>query len=135
MRPDHPVLLHVSPTPARAVCEPESGFWCEWRHADGRRISCAAQPTAASAVRWARIQVRVIASATEPAFIDLLVDRRAQSWRDAASALQQGVDFTLPLAAGPYSFVWHARPVAFLPLVSGNPMPHLHLPGGGPPWG
>ncbi|GGQ90768.1 hypothetical protein GCM10010251_01250 [Streptomyces aurantiogriseus] len=135
MRPDHPVLLHVSPTPARAVCEPESGFWCEWRHADGRRISCAAQPTAASAVRWARIQVRVIASAAEPAFIDLLVDRRAQSWRDAASALQQGLDFTLPLAAGPYSFVWHARPVAFLPLVGGNPMPHLHLPGGGPPWG
>lgn len=133
MRPDHPVLPRVSPPPTRAVREPESGFWCEWRHADGRRISCAAQPTAASAVRWARIQVRVIASAAEPASIDLLVDRRTQSRRDAVSDLQQGVDFTLPLAAGPCSFVWHARPVAFLPLSGGNPMPHLL--GGGPPWG
>ncbi|MBP5862313.1 hypothetical protein QBA57_18445 [Streptomyces scabiei] len=132
MRPDHPMLLHRSPAPARATCAPEPGFWCEWRYADGRRISSAAQQTPASAVRWARIQIRIIASAVEAAFIDPLVDRRDQGWRDAASALKQGTDFTLPLTAEPHSFVWHARPVTFLPLVGGHPRPHL--PDGGPPW-
>ncbi|WP_371242608.1 hypothetical protein [Streptomyces pimonensis] len=43
----------------------------------------------------------------------------------AAEALKNGEEFTLPLSAGPYKFVWHARPVRFVPVVGGSPLPHL----------
>ncbi|MDQ1018334.1 hypothetical protein QFZ43_004883 [Streptomyces afghaniensis] len=42
-----------------------------------------------------------------------------------AVALKNGEEFTLPLWAGPYKFVWHARPVRFVPVVGGSPLPHL----------
>ena len=123
MRPDHPVLLRQAPV-TRAEVMPTPGFWCEWHHANGRLISSARCPTPASAVRWARIQVRIIASAVAPDLIDLLVDRSFPGWSDAASALGQGAAFTLPLTAGAHAFVWHVRPVIFLPLVDDGPASH-----------
>lgn len=53
-----------------------------------------------------------------------LWDWLADGWRDAAAALEQGKELTLPLTAGPLSFVWTARPVHFLPVVGGTPLPH-----------
>ncbi|BBC35147.1 hypothetical protein SGFS_064410 [Streptomyces graminofaciens] len=132
MRPDHPLLLHSASAPTRAVCAPQPGFWCEWRHADGRLIRSASQRTPESAVRWARITLRVIASAVDEDFVDPLMARSHQGWRDAVRALAEGGEFALPLVAKPYSFVWHVRPVPFLTLVGGSPMPHI--PEGDPPW-
>jgi hypothetical protein len=87
MRPDNPTLLHGSSTPAGAVCELQPGFWCEWRHADGRRISSTARPTPTAAIRWARIQVRIVASAAAPDLVDRLVERSFPGWSDAVAAL------------------------------------------------
>lgn len=133
MRPDHLAMLHASSALTSAGCEPRPGFWCEWRHADGRRISCAAHPTPAAAIRWARIQVRIVASAAGPDLVDRLVDRSFPGWNDAVAALEQGMDFTLPLVAEPFSFVWHARPALVVPVIGGSP--HPHQPGGEAPWG
>ncbi|MGP4049343.1 hypothetical protein [Streptomyces sp. 2A115] len=133
MRPDHPALLPRASAVTRAVSLATPGFWCEWRHADGRRITCAARPTPSAAIRWARIQIRTIASAVEPDLVDSLVDRGYPGWRDAVSALAQGAHFTLPITAAPLSFVWHARPVLVMAVVGGTPLPHL--PAGDPPWG
>lgn len=133
MRPDHPLLLHNSSAPTRAVCGPQPGFGCEWRHADGRRIRSNSQRTPESAARLARITLRIIASAVDEHFVDPLTARSHQRWRDAVWALAEGGEFALPLVAKPYSFVWHVRHVLFLTLVGGSPMPHI--PEGDAPWG
>ncbi|AGP56328.1 ATP-binding protein [Streptomyces rapamycinicus] len=94
------------------------GFWCEWRGADGERLAACASAVPASAINWARTQMRVIASTIgEPLLADLW-DWLSDGWRDAAAALERGEDFTLPLVAGPHAFVWHARPVRFLPMAA-----------------
>jgi anti-sigma regulatory factor (Ser/Thr protein kinase) len=111
-----------------AVPEPvvvESGFWCEWRLADGKTLAVASMPTPDRAIRWARIQMRVIASAIEASLIGYAWDWLADGWREPNEALKNGEEFTLPLTAGPYTFIWHARPVRFVPVVGGNPLPHL----------
>ncbi|WP_329315781.1 ATP-binding protein [Streptomyces sp. NBC_01262] len=109
------------PAPFRA----SAGFWCEWRMADGERLASFASPLPTSAIRWARIQMRIIAAAVGQPAIGYLWDWLSDGWREPAEALYQGEEFTLPLTAGPYSFVWHARPVRFLPLVGGIPLPHV----------
>ncbi|MFI1359537.1 ATP-binding protein [Streptomyces sp. NPDC020898] len=104
---------------------PESGFWCEWREADGTRLGVAAMPTPDRAIRWARIQMRVIASAIEASLVGYVWDWLSDGWREPTEALKNGEEFTLPLTAGPYTFIWHARPVRFVPVVGGIPLPHL----------
>ncbi|MCC4322333.1 ATP-binding protein [Streptomyces malaysiensis] len=105
------------PAPMRTT----PGFWCEWRRADGERLSACASPRPASAINWACTQMRVIASTIgEPLLADLW-DWLAEGWRDAAAALERGEDFTLRLVAGPHAFVWHARFVRFLPMALTDP--------------
>ncbi|MER5529832.1 ATP-binding protein [Streptomyces sp. NPDC002677] len=104
---------------------PKSGFWCEWRQDDDRLLARAAMPTPDRAIRWARIQMRVIASAIDTSLVGHVWDWLSEGWREPAQALKNGQDFTLPLSAGPYNFVWHARPVRFVPVVGGSPLPHL----------
>ncbi|WP_443237027.1 hypothetical protein [Streptomyces sp. 4N124] len=133
MRPDHPMLLHRSSAFMSTVGKPQPGFWCEWRHADGERIRSASQRTPESAVRWARLNIRIIASVVGPYLVDRLVDRSDPWWEGAVSALEKGAEFTLPLVAEPFSFVWHARPVLFVTVAGGKPLPHR--PSGGMPWG
>ncbi|MEU6379237.1 hypothetical protein [Streptomyces sp. NPDC046909] len=76
------MLLHGSSalTHAESILTP--GFWCDWRHVDGRRINSARCPTPASAIRWARVQIRIVASAVAPDSVDPLVDRTYQGWRE-----------------------------------------------------
>lgn len=134
MRPDHPsLLLPRASVVTRAEIVATPGFWCEWQHADGRLISSARCPTPGSAIRWARIQIRIIASVAGSDLIDPLVDRRYKGWSDAASALRQGADFTIRLTADAHAFEWRARPGIFVPLVDDGPPPHC--PEGGHRWG
>ncbi|MFE1987877.1 ATP-binding protein [Streptomyces mirabilis] len=111
---------------------PKSGFWCEWRQEDGKPLVLAALPTPDRAIRWARIQMRVIASAINASVVGHVWDWLSDGWREPAEALKSGEEFTLPLSAGPYKFVWHARPVRFVPVVGGSPLPHLAEEG--PEW-
>ncbi|MCD7438951.1 ATP-binding protein [Streptomyces lincolnensis] len=104
---------------------PVAGFWCEWRQRDGKTLAVAPMPTPDRAIRWARIQMRVIASAIEAPLVGHVWDWLSDGWREPTRALKDGEEFTLPLTAGPYAFVWHARPVRFVPLVGGSPLPHL----------
>ncbi|MFD7507356.1 ATP-binding protein [Streptomyces sp. NPDC059850] len=107
----------AAPAPMRIT----PGFWCEWRGADGERLAACASPQPTSAISWARTQMRVIASTIgEPLLADLW-DWLSDGWRDATAALERGEDFTLPLVAGPHAFVWHARPVRFLPMALAAP--------------
>jgi hypothetical protein len=100
--------------------------------ADGERLASFAAPLPTSAIRWARIQMRIIASAVGQPAIGYLWDWLSDGWREPAEALYRGEEFTLPLTAGPYAFVWHARPVRFLPVVGGTSLPHV--PEGESPW-
>ncbi|MFF3847149.1 ATP-binding protein [Streptomyces sp. NPDC002328] len=104
---------------------PQPGFWCEWRQVDGKQLAIASMPTPDRAIRWARIQMRVIASAINASLVGHVWDWLSDGWQKPAEALKNGEEFTLPLAAGPYEFVWHARPVRFVPVVGGSPLPHL----------
>jgi hypothetical protein len=101
------------------------GYWCEWRTADGTRLASCLMPLPTTAIRWSRIQMRIIASAVGAPAIGYLWDWLSDGWREPAEALSRGEDFTLPLTAGPYAFVWHARAVRFLPVVGGMPWPHV----------
>ncbi|MFC8520135.1 hypothetical protein [Streptomyces sp. NPDC057257] len=122
------MLLHRSSTLTPVGNDVTPAFWCEWRQADGRRISSARCPTPSSAIRWARIQIRIVTSAVRPDLVDRLVDRSYPGWGDAVAALEQGADFTLPVVAEPFSFVWHARRVLFVAVVDGKPLPHRPSP-------
>ncbi|MDX3458515.1 hypothetical protein PV396_42395 [Streptomyces sp. ME02-8801-2C] len=52
-------------------------------------------------------------------------DWLSDGWRVPAEALKIGEEFTLHLSAGRYRFIWPARPVRFVPVVGGTPLPHL----------
>ncbi|MFE7274484.1 ATP-binding protein [Streptomyces sp. NPDC057623] len=104
---------------------PKSGFWCEWRTENGKQLALAAMPTPDRAIRWARIQMRVIASAINAPLASDLWDWLSDGWREPAEALKNGEEFTFPLSADPYKFIWHARPVLFVPVIGGSPLPHL----------
>jgi hypothetical protein len=104
---------------------PKSGFWCEWRQEDGQQLALATMPTPDRAIRWARIQMRVIASAIDASVVGYVWDWLSDGWREPAEALKNGEELTLSLSAGRYRFIWHARPVRFVPVVGGTPLPHL----------
>ncbi len=117
-------------TRTAALAEP--GFWCEWRLSDGKRITSCEAVTAGSAMRWTRIQLRVMSSAVQEPSLGYLWQWLNDGWLHAAAALERGEDFTLPLAAPDVALVWHARPVVLLPLVGGSPVPHREVLGGDP---
>jgi hypothetical protein len=104
---------------------PKSGFWCEWHQEDGKQLALTAMPTPDHAIRWARVQMRVTASAIDASLAGHIWDWLSDGWHEPAEALKNGEEFTLPLSAGPYKFLWHARPVRFVPVVGGSPLPHL----------
>lgn len=100
---------------------PKSGFRCEWRQEDGKQLALASMPTPDRARRWAHIQMRVIASAINASPVGHVWHWLSDRWREPAEALKDGEEFTLPLSAGPNKFVWHARPMRFVPVVGGSP--------------
>ncbi|MDN3057471.1 ATP-binding protein [Streptomyces sp. SRF1] len=100
------------------------GIWCEWRSGDGTRLASNALPSPDAAIHWARVQGRVVAVAIGVPAVGYFWDLLSDAWREPAEALKRGEAFTLRMTAGPYTFVWHARPAVFLPVVEGTSSPH-----------
>ncbi|MFE5117830.1 ATP-binding protein [Streptomyces sp. NPDC056669] len=100
------------------------GFWCEWRSGDGTWLASNASPSPDSAIHWARVQGRVVAVTLGLPAVGYFWDLLSDAWRGPAEALERGEAFTLRMTAGPYTFIWHARPAVFLPIAEGAPSPH-----------
>jgi hypothetical protein len=102
---------------------PVVGYWCEWLSYgdDGReaaRLQAVGVDSPESAIRWARVGLRLIASALDEPALGFLWEWLAAGWQGAVEALEQGKDFSLPLSAGSARFEWLLGPSSSCPARS-----------------
>lgn len=122
-----------APAPAVGV----RGYWCEWwaTQTESPVSRCLQSCPVASppgALRWARIGLHLIASALDRPASGYVFDWLSADPTEAETALAHGEVFEFAVSVGDVRFEWSARPVVFLPLAGGAPVPHgAH---GGAPW-
>ncbi|NLU67753.1 hypothetical protein HCC30_10785 [Streptomyces sp. HNM0574] len=114
-----------------------AGYWCEWWVSDPsapapRRMQACPVGAPSNALRWARAGLGVIASALDEPASSYVFDWLGSDPREAEAGLARGEPFAFSVSCGVARFVWTARPVDFLPLVGGAPLPCGVR--GGAPW-
>ncbi|KND32135.1 ATP-binding protein [Streptomyces acidiscabies] len=110
------------PQPLRPI----AGFWSEWRQGD-RVVASGAYVTPEDTLRYARAQLRLFAAAFKAEMFGDMWEYLAE-WGSCLEALKNGEETTATFGYDRFALAWDVRPVLFLPLVGGNPPPHL--PGG-----
>ncbi|MBO8192120.1 hypothetical protein ITI46_10645 [Streptomyces oryzae] len=106
-----------------------TGYWCEWWAHGGtteapQRLQALAVAAPQHALRWARIGLGVIAATLDRPAQAYAFDWLTADPRAAESELARGEPFGFAVSCGEARFEWTARPVSFLPLVGGSPVPH-----------
>lgn len=113
-----------------------AGYWCEWWASDPttapHRLQSCPVAAPANALRWARVGLAVIASALEEPASAYAFEWLSADPRTAEAELARGKPFAFAVSCGEARFEWTARPVTFLPLAGGTPLPHGTY--GGAPW-